>query len=97
MDCSSKTGILQKKYLIFIMGLKETIDQLAMANSVFWYGHVLRSEDGHVLRGALDFEVDGQRKKGGPTRTWKKQVEEESVKVDMRRKVQYAVQNGVSA
>ena len=43
--------------------LNETIDQLAMANSVCWYGHVLRREDGHVLRRALDFEVEGQRKK----------------------------------
>ena len=48
----------------------ETIDQLAMANSVCWHGHVLSSEDGHVLIRALDFEVEGQikvdsqRKKG---------------------------------
>ena len=49
---------------IYMLGLKETIDQLAMANSVHWYGHVLRREDGHVLRRALDFEVEGQRKKG---------------------------------
>ena len=32
--------------LMFMLGLKETIDQLAMANSVRWYGHVLRREDG---------------------------------------------------
>ena len=32
--------------LTFTLGLKETIDQLAMANSVRWYGHVLRREDG---------------------------------------------------
>ena len=48
--------------LMFMLGLKETIDRLAMANSVHWYGHVLRREDGHVLRRALDFEVEGQRK-----------------------------------
>ena len=54
--------------LMFMLGLKETIDQLAMANSVRWYGHVLRREDGHVLSGALDFEVEGQRKKGRPKR-----------------------------
>ena len=47
-----------------MLGLKKSIDQLAMANSVHWYGHVLRREDGHVLRRALDFEVEGQRKKG---------------------------------
>ena len=34
--------------LMFIQGLKETIDQLAMSNSVCWNGHVLRREDGHV-------------------------------------------------
>ena len=28
--------------LMFILGLSETIDQLAMTNSVCWYGHVLR-------------------------------------------------------
>ena len=50
--------------LMFILGLKEAIDQLAMANSARWYGHVLRK--------ALDFEVEGQRKKGRPKWTWKK-------------------------
>ena len=59
------------------LGLNETMDQLAMANSVRWNGHVLRREDGHVLRRALHFKVEGQRKKGRPERTWKKQVEEE--------------------
>ena len=57
-----------------------------MANSVHCYGHVLRRENGHVLRMALNFEVEGQRKKGRQKRTWKKQVEEESMKVDLRRK-----------
>ena len=51
--------------LMFMLRLKETIDQLAMANSVHRYVHVLRREDGHVLRKALDLEVEGQRKKGG--------------------------------
>ena len=52
-----------------MLGLNETIDHLAITNSVRWYGHVLRREDGHVLRRegghvlrrALDFEVDGRR------------------------------------
>ena len=35
--------------LMLLFGLKEAIDQLAMANSVRWYGHVLWREDGHVL------------------------------------------------
>ena len=46
---------------MFMLGLNETTDQLAMANSVHLYGHLLWREDGHVLRGALDFEVEGQR------------------------------------
>ena len=44
-------------------GWNETIDQLAMAHSVHWYGLVLRREDGHALRRALDIEVEGQRKR----------------------------------
>ena len=42
-------------------------------------------EDGHVLRKALDFEFEGQKKKGRPRMTLKKQDEEESVKVGLRR------------
>ena len=71
--------------LMFMLGLSGTIDQLVIANSVRWYGHVSRREDCHVLRRPLDFEVEGQRKKGRVKRTWKKQVDEESVKVDLRR------------
>ena len=55
-----------------------------MANSVCWYDHVLRRKDGHVLRRALDFEVEGHGKKVRSKRTWKKQVEGESVAVGMR-------------
>ena len=40
------------KYLM--LHLNETIDQLVMANSVRWYGHVLRREDRHVLKMASD-------------------------------------------
>ena len=67
-----------------MLALNETIDQFAIANSAHWYGHVLRREDGHVLRRALDFEVEGQRKKGRPKRTWKKLVDEESAMVALR-------------
>ena len=63
-------------YMMFMLGLKDTVVQLAMASSVHWYGHVLRIEDGHVLRRALDFEVEGERKKGGTKRKWKKEVDE---------------------
>ena len=52
--------------LMFMLSLKEPKDQLAMANSVRLHGHVLRREDGHVLRRTLYFEVKGQRKKRRP-------------------------------
>ena len=40
----------RKRYtdLMFMLGLKETIDQLTMTNSVHWYGHVLRRGDSHI-------------------------------------------------
>ena len=72
--------------LMFMLGLMETMDRLSIASSVHWYGHVLRREDGHVLRRTLDFEVEGQRKKWRPMRTWKRQVEVESIKVCLRQK-----------
>ena len=82
------TAQRQKKCtdFIFMQGCKETKDQLTMANSVRWHGHVFMRGDGHVSKRALDFEVEGQRKKGRQKRTWKKQVEEESMKVGLRRK-----------
>ena len=71
--------------LIFMLCLHETIDHLAVANSVCWYGCVLIREDGHVLRRALCFEVKGQRKIGRLKRPWKKQVEEKSEKIGLRK------------
>ena len=32
--------------LMFMLGLNETMDRLAMANNVRWYDHVLRRADG---------------------------------------------------
>ena len=43
----------------------------------------LRREDGHVLRRALDLEVEGQGNKVWPKRTWGKQVEDKSVKIGL--------------
>ena len=39
------------------LSLNETMDQLTMTNNVYWNGHVLTKEDGHMLR-ALEFETD---------------------------------------
>ena len=44
--------------------LKETTDQLATANGVKWYGHMLRRDDDSILKVAQDLEVNGKRKQG---------------------------------
>ena len=67
--------------LMFMLGLNKTIDQSAIASIFCWYGHVLRREDGHVLSTALDFEVEGQRKKGRPKRTMKRKKKKLSKKM----------------
>ena len=59
-----------------MLGMNETIDLFAIANCVRWYCHVLRREDGHILRRALNFKIEGHRKKWRLNWTWKKQVEE---------------------
>ena len=64
-----------------MLGLKETIDQLATANGVRWYGHLLRRDINSVLRVALNLEASGKRKRGRPKKTWKKQVEEETKRI----------------
>ena len=66
-----------------MLGFNETIDHLAMANSVCWYGHVQRREDGYVLRRALDYKAEGQRKKRRLKRMWKKQLKEDSIKAGL--------------
>ena len=59
-----------------ILGLNETFNLLAIVNSVHWYGYMLRREDGHVLRRALNFEVEGQGMKLRLKRTWNMQFHE---------------------
>ena len=44
-----------------MLGLKETEVQMAKANGVRWYGHVLRRDDGHVSRKALDLNRGASR------------------------------------
>ena len=58
--CGAK--LMEKKRtedLVEMLGLKETVVQMAKAIGVRWYGHVLRRGDGHVLRKVLEFEVKG--------------------------------------
>ena len=61
------TKLMERKRtedLMNMLELKEMVVQMAKANGVRWYGHVLRRDDGHVLRKVLEFEVKGRRKRG---------------------------------
>ena len=73
--------------LMEMLGLKETAVQMAKANGVRCYGHVLRRDDGHILRKALEFEVRGKRKRGRPKKMWKTQVDNESKSVGLDKRM----------
>ena len=79
MRAMFRENIIEKRRsqeLIGLLGLKDTLDGLAMASRVRWYGHVLRRDSGDVLGKALDFEVEGRRGRGRPNMTWKRQVKD---------------------
>ena len=85
--CGAK--LMEKKRtenLMEMLGLKETAVQMAKANGVRLYRHVLRRVDGHVLRKVLEFEVRGKRKRGLPKKMWKTQVEKESKSIGLKKK-----------
>ena len=71
------------QYQMQMLDLNETIDQLARANSVRWYGHVLRKDKNSILRMALDHKEKGTRKRGRPKKTWLKAIVEQSRKVGL--------------
>ena len=75
--------------LMDMLGLNETLEKMAIASGVRWFGHVLRRDEGDVLREALQFEVDGRRGRGRPRNTWKKQVEKEMKRAGLRREDAY--------
>ena len=45
--------------LMKMLGLKKTLDRMAKANGVRWYGHAIRRED-DILNKAMMMEVNGQ-------------------------------------
>ena len=55
--------------LMEILGLKETLDRMARANGVRWYGHVIRRDDDNILKKAMMLEGNGKRKRGRPKMT----------------------------
>ena len=62
--CGAK--LMEKKRtedLMDMLGLKETVVEMAKANGVRWYRQVLRK--------ALEFEVKDKRNRGRPKKMWK--------------------------
>ena len=85
----TKTAMVRAMCDAKLMEKKRTEDlmfQMAKANGVRWYRHVLRRDGGHILRKALEFEVRGKRKPGRPKKTWKMQVEKESKSIGLEKK-----------
>ena len=76
---------LKKEELTSLLGLKGTLNGLARASGVRLYGHVLRRNNGDVLRRALDFEVAGRRGCGRPNMTWKGPVEEHANQIGLKK------------
>ena len=68
-----------------MLRLKQTVDSLATANGVRWYGHMLRRDDNSVLRVGLDLEVSDERKQRRPKKTWKKQGEEDREETGLKK------------
>ena len=66
-----------------MLDLSETIDQLAIASSGCWSGHVLRQDKKNILRMALDIKIKGTRKRGGPKKPWLKGAVEQSRNVGL--------------
>ena len=66
------------KDLMQMLDFNEEIDQLAKANSVHWYGHVLSKDKNMFLRWAIDFMVKGTMKRGRRKKTRLRAVVEQS-------------------
>ena len=72
--------------LMQMLGITVPIERMIRAETVSWYRHVLRKEEGNILKEVLNFEITGRRKRRRPKATWKKQVEALIKHIDLRKK-----------
>ena len=58
--------LVNRKKMEELMGLRETLDRMAKANGVRWYGHVIRRDHDNIglLTKAMVMEVNGKQKQG---------------------------------
>ena len=71
--------------LMELLGLEETLDRLAKANGMRWYGHVLRRDSDDVLKRTLGFEVVGRRRCRRPKMTWRRQVAKQVEEIELKK------------
>ena len=57
--CGDKLIIRSSQELMYLLHIEETLDRLAKAKVMRWYGHVLRKDNDNVLR-ALNFQMVGR-------------------------------------
>ena len=70
--------------LMDMLGLKEAY-KLARANSVKWYGHVLRRPEKDVLMKTMIHKVDRKRKQNRPRMKWREHVEGNMKRIGLRK------------
>ena len=83
------------KVMMLILGFNETIDSIEMACNVHSQSRALRRVDSHVLRRALDIELNGQRKKGRPNRHGRSKLRKEVRMLVKAKKMHIANQSGL--
>ena len=77
-------SFLKMEELMEMLGLKETLDRMAKANGIRWYGHVIRRDDDNILKKPIMLKVNGKRKRGRQKVTWRKQVKESVQEVGLK-------------
>ena len=59
---SEADGSKEHKKIMQTLGITVPIKRMVRAAVVRWYRHVLRREEGNILKEALNFEITGRKK-----------------------------------
>ena len=67
---------IKLQYRVLSKGLRERpglddIISVLQQNRLRWYGHVLRKEDNDWVKKCMEYEVEGNRPRGRPKKTWR--------------------------
>ena len=62
----------------------EDVLMVLRRNRLRWYGHVKRREEGHIIRRAMELEVEARRGRGRPKKTWSSCIQEDLRKLNLR-------------